>query len=357
MPRPSSTPPTLQAIADRAQVTRATVSMALRDHPLVAARTRARIQALAQAMGYRPNPLVAALMTSIRTRPRPRRAGRFGTTLAWLNTKAAADVWQNRPDLAGFFTGAAARARQFGYNLDSFWVRGPRMSERRLNQILASRGIYGLVLTGSGKPFDEVHLDWSRFACASLFRTLWEPLVNNVCPAYSFNLFLALDHLRRQGYRRIGLVLSRQYDRITHSSIVGRYLADQQEVTPAHKVPLLLVDDAFRSRTPTDGARLLAWFREHRPEVILTRDFAVRDILAEANILAPRDVGLACLSHNPLGADWAGVDERYEIIGSKIVDVVVAQLQRNERGVPEVPTETLVRGRWVPGVTIREPRA
>jgi len=43
----------------------------------------------------------------------------------------------------------------------------------------------------------------------------------------------------------------------------------------------------------------------------------------------------------------AGVDQGYEVIAGHAVDLVVAQLQRNERGLPEAPRAVLFPGRWV----------
>ena len=54
---------TLQLIADRLAVSTATVSLALRDSPLVAEATRIRVRELAREMGYRYNRGAAALRT------------------------------------------------------------------------------------------------------------------------------------------------------------------------------------------------------------------------------------------------------------------------------------------------------
>jgi len=46
-------------------------------------------------------------------------------------------------------------------------------------------------------------------------------------------------------------------------------------------------------------------------------------------------------------SEIAGVNQGYEIIAGHAVDLVVAQLQRNERGLPEAPRALLFPGRWV----------
>ncbi|WP_081721867.1 helix-turn-helix domain-containing protein [Geminisphaera colitermitum] len=58
--------PTPKTIADRAKVSRMTVSRALRNHPSLPRKTCERIQKIATELGCRANPLVSALMAQLR---------------------------------------------------------------------------------------------------------------------------------------------------------------------------------------------------------------------------------------------------------------------------------------------------
>jgi hypothetical protein len=46
------------------------------------------------------------------------------------------------------------------------------------------------------------------------------------------------------------------------------------------------------------------------------------------------------------GLPIAGMDQLYETIGRHAVDSVVAQIHRNERGLPDDPMVALIEGRW-----------
>lgn len=61
-------PVRLADIARKAGVTTATVSLALRRHPSIPERTRARIREIADRLGYRPDPQFAKLMAYMRAR-------------------------------------------------------------------------------------------------------------------------------------------------------------------------------------------------------------------------------------------------------------------------------------------------
>ena len=57
---------TMSTIAERAGVSKNTVSLALRHDPQIPAETRARIEKIARELGYAKNPVVSQLMTELR---------------------------------------------------------------------------------------------------------------------------------------------------------------------------------------------------------------------------------------------------------------------------------------------------
>src|SRR5882757_3648291 len=56
---------TTKSLAAQLDLSHATVSMALRDHPLINKETRKRVQALAQQMNYTPNAIARAMRSSV----------------------------------------------------------------------------------------------------------------------------------------------------------------------------------------------------------------------------------------------------------------------------------------------------
>ncbi len=49
----------------------------------------------------------------------------------------------------------------------------------------------------------------------------------------------------------------------------------------------------------------------------------------------------------------AGLDLQPRTLGARSAELLIAQLQRNETGIPEWPTTTTIPGRWVDGPTLR----
>lgn len=347
----------LSALARAAGVSTATVSRALRNDPRQSPATRQRVQQLARRLGYHPHPMVTALMTQIRSR----RRARFRGTLALIDPWPVRQGWDPRGMIPLFIDGVRQRAAALGYALDEFWLAQPGMNPERAGRVLRSRGVLGLVV--GPFPFDRVHhtldLDLAPFAVATMGYSLKAPDLHRACINHYASAALALNQLRRRGYERIGFVMTERLAYRANGMLTAGYLTWQQGDPLERRIPLLLLpDDEPESRHQAVFAR---WLRRHRPDAVLCYYTPVLRWLRNLGLRAPDHIGFATLGQDldtagervrgqpsPSGVnlDWRGV-------GTATVDLVVDQINRNERGVPEQPRMTLVPGRWHEGDTLR----
>ena len=49
----------------------------------------------------------------------------------------------------------------------------------------------------------------------------------------------------------------------------------------------------------------------------------------------------------------AGLDLQPRVLGVRAAELLIAQLQRNELGIPEWPSTTTIAARWADGPTVR----
>jgi len=77
----------------------------------------------------------------------------------------------------------------------------------------------------------------------------------------------------------------------------------------------------------------------------------VRDMLREAGYRVPHDIGLAATSVLDGNAD-AGIYQQSEEIGKAAVQLLISLIHHNEHGIPEIPREVLIVGRWQDGSTL-----
>ena len=336
-------PVTMQIIADEAGVSRMAVSLALRNSPKISAKTRERIREIADRLGYRPNPLVSALMTQlrdIRRVPRP-------TTLAFVTNYATADGWRKPGPFVDFFEGAKARAEALGYTLEEWWGAKPGLSPERFSDILFNRNIHGLLIAPLPAGGSTISLDWPRFAMATIAFSLAEPVLHRASNDQYLSIGMAIEQLMRLGYRRIGLALTDDQDVRVQRKWSAGYLVHQHSLPATQRVPALLANGAF-PRAFTE------WYRQHEPDVVLSQEPRCIEYLRDLGMRVPNDVGFAHLALTESDEGFAGINQNSRLVGSSAIDLIDAQLRRNERGLPTAPKTVLSLGRWIAGPTVRD---
>lgn len=336
---------TLVDVAREAGVHKATAARALNRDPRITPETRAAVERAAEKLGYRVNHLLAAWMSS-----RRRRAPVCNGVMAYVTAHPTRHGWRPpQSDLPDFFPGAYERARQAGFALEDFWLREKGMTPARLKQILHTRNIQG-VLIGRMPGTDTTLLeyDWSEFSVVAVGLSLAAPIFDRVREDHFFTASYTTAQCYARGFRRIGLAFNRADDfgRMNDMWVGG--FASEQAKWPSDvcRIPPLIT-------RPFDRGEFLDWFMRHRPDAILVSQAQpVREWLALMGIEAPRDVSLVELRCYDPNAGHTGVYYDPRRTGATAIEMLIGRLHRQERGVPEIPHEILVRGVWVEGQTL-----
>lgn len=329
----------LGRIAEEAGVSRATVSMALRNHPRIPAATRTRVQAIATRLGWKPNPLLAEVMTAIRAGQPP--ADRV--TLAWITGHPRRDGWQREPFFRRCFDGAQTRAAAAGYHLEHFWLGDADRNAQRLGDILMARGITGLVVSPLPKP-ESIPLQWDKFSSVSVAYTLLGPRLHRATDNHCASARLAAACLHAAGRRRIGLALTTDYHQRVNGLWTAGYLLEMQASG--------LVDDTLIHRPDElHEASLLAWVKRARIDAVIGTDPVIATWLRRSGLKVPGQVAYADLNLATTDGTVAGIYQDATSIGACAIDLLAGQLLRHERGLPEKAKTLMIDSRWVNGAT------
>lgn len=341
---------TMSTLAARAGVSKNTVSLALRHDPQIPAPTRARIERLARELGYAKNPVVSQLMVELRKA----HSGEHRRTFALLNANLDAHAFERHPTVPAYVAGCRRRANQQGYSLDEFWLHEPGLFGERLNQILRTRGIRGLLVVGlmnENRLPPRFGVTWQRHATVVTGVRTREPTLSFACVDHHALVLEAMDHARQLGYRRPGLVIEGRIDRLVEGRLRSGFWVGQEALPGSARVPVFLEVEAARS----DPGTFHAWFGEHRPDVLFTLHTVVREWLDAIGARVPRDVGLIQLERRRGCEDWAGMEQHNDLTGEAAVDMLVSALHNDEPGLPAFPRATLIGASWVDGVTVSAP--
>jgi DNA-binding LacI/PurR family transcriptional regulator len=336
--------PTQKDIARKAGVTQATVSLALRNHPSIRPETAALIQSVADKLAYTPDPYLSGL-SSYRSN---KRAPVVNATLAWISNDTDGSSWKSSPVFSAYFAGARERAARLGYRLETHCLRQPGMTPARLERILLTRNISGILLAPQPRSESAIDFPFDNFSTVTFGYTLASPRLHLV----TWHQFRAMETAFRKllslGYRRPGLAQALESDLRSDRNWSAAFLSEQLRLPASQRVPQL-IDAHF------DAASLVAWYHRHKPDVIVTIWSEALGWLREAGISVPGEVGLALLSIPDGDTTFSGLSEQPRIIGAKAVELVVDMIHRSERGIPDMQICMLTEGRWHDGATLRSP--
>lgn len=327
----------MAVLAKELGLSEATISRALRSDPRIGAATRERVAETARRLGYRPNPLVSALMAVRRKRSG---AGEVGT-LALITDYHGKDGWRTKDVCRWEHDGICRRADEMGYRVEEFAMRDFDYEGSRIAKTLAARGIRGVLLgfTRDRKAFSDFPI--GAFSIAGLSTYFREMPVNRANFHGFFNVRLALDEIRKLGFRRTGLVVPELNNRVSGHLWSGAALDWQHRLPAAERCePLVAPPDHEESE-------FAAWMKKEKPDSLLVYKLPARSWLAKQGLRVPTDIHLSYLYRTRAEMDeWPGIDGNLQMVGAAAFDLVIEGMHTNRMGAPAHPKEVLIKGEW-----------
>lgn len=321
-----------------------TVSLALRRNPRISLAVRQKIQALARRVGYQPDPEVSRFMTYLRSaKPHQR-----GAVIGFLHCLAEKSPWRYDVRFAKFHASAAKRCEELGYRLEEYWVSEPGMTPRRLDGILRTRGIEGVLLTPLFQGGKYAALDFSNLAVVAIGYSVLKPKVNRVSANHFHATSLALSKIQQHGYKKPGLYILDDVDTIYGHQIVAAFRYHEFRFTKGQRLWPSLI-----SRTMSEQ-EFISWVESSRPDVVLGPGAEPLTWLKNAGWSVPGKIGYVNLSWMESDPECAGIALNYEGVAASAVDLLVTHINHRQRGIPGSPFSVQIEGSWVEGRSIRQ---
>jgi len=334
--------PTIRSLAESLGVSRTTVSDALRNQPRVSAETRDLIQQAARAAGYRFNPLASSVLSQVRRT----RLGTFQGVLAAIGQEEPARVPFPGAYWRDLLQGATERGLELGFKLEHFVVGRDRLTVPRLDTILRSRGIRGVLIMPAWEQPDFRLLNWPTLTGVYADYLMESPGLHSVCPDHPRGMELAMSRLHALGFRRPGLVLLQQESVRLHDRWLAAFLAFRHRHPEMSALPPLIVP----AMNAEDFKR---WFKQHQPDVVVGHRAEMIGWMEDCGARVPTTHGFCCLNLGLNAQPCAGLDQRPYHVGVRAIELVISQIHQNTYGTPELPSNTTVPMRWVDGPTLR----
>jgi DNA-binding LacI/PurR family transcriptional regulator len=336
---------TLSDIAKRAEVSVATVSLALRGKP-VRRSTAERVRKIAEAMGYRPNPLLASLATK-----RFRSAkSTDGMPLAIFDFPSRVDSLGGRHPYRPLDDMIVSEARELGYAPKIHNLLNTSKT-RSLFHELYHQMVQGVIISGSmdmstfGRDFD-----WSHFSVVACARYHASLPFHTVRPNIFKSVKMAFHELRSLGYERIGFAMGRhdqamEDDEARH----GAAIAMEYSYLPKRS-RLPVYSGSFKEEAP-----FIQWVKRCRPDAVIGFNALNYWHLRDNGYRIPEDIGFASM-HLDAGEELifcSGLDQNEGGIARQSVLLLDQFIRNKERGMPSNPMDILISSSWRDGKTLR----
>jgi LacI family transcriptional regulator len=277
---------TIKDIAQRLKLSVSTVSRALRGNSEIKPETRRLVKELAAQLNYSPNPIALSL--------KEKKSRIIGVVVPEIaNTFCAATI-------AGIEDIAYSR----GYHVMTFQSHERYEREVSNVRLLASRRIDGLIISISNTTREYGHLEEiieKRIPLVMFDRVCEDIHTHKVMVNDYQGAFDAVQHLAREGFRRIAhITLS------PHLSITQHRLKGYQDALRQHGLPLRdewVVYCDFDSTGIENAIRQLFALSDKPDALFVSAErlaMGCLKMLREMGLRIPEDVGLAGFSDNQL---------------------------------------------------------
>lgn len=330
--------PNQRDIARLTGLSQGTVSLALRDSPLIAEKTKEEVHLAAQKLGYAPNPMVNALMAHVRQSGPIKSEG----CLAVLVDFASKEEW------FGFheayreqYDAIVKRAALRGYRTECFFLRAPKMSSEQIDRILYNRGIPGIILASPRKDeLGPLKFNWERYAWIKSGYAWPNVPIDSVTANYRQHVELTFHSLRNAGFHRIGYCIHESMlERANCNWLVGHIIA-QRRLPETERIPLFISNEG-----PNHRKKFHQWLEKQKPEIIVGGQLECEWLNSlKQHTFKPK-------FHTRYYRRWlpksAGVKENEQAIGESLADLLIEQIIHNKRGLPELPRQTVISGSWI----------
>ena len=332
---------TISDVAEAVGLHKSTVSLALRNDPRVAGKTRERIMRAVAELGYVPDAHLSNLMGYLRKISSEQAAKH--EVVAYLSTEPSPESDIHRVQFfRKFREGAHGELDRLGYRMESFKLGDYAFNEKRLVSVLRSRNIQGIIVSPPVGLDDLGDFNWEGFAAITLGYRLARPPIHRVSSDQMEAMSMALHHMAENGYKKIVFAYHKGRDR--HSkrrwsiTLVGsnRLYPTVEETIPYAGEP----DEEFAEFFKNRGADGL---------ISMGPDYPER--LTASGLHLPRDFGCLLLSADSGPPPYAGVDQQPAYLGRLAAQQVAGMLSRHELGLPAVPYTLQVPPQWHHGST------
>jgi DNA-binding LacI/PurR family transcriptional regulator len=299
------------------------------------------VKAAAEQLGYVPDPGVAAL-----ARRRGGKGNRY--PLVWL--------WERTSEPHGndleLIMAVRAQAEARGYTLEVISIPNLGGAEAS-GRVLEARGVRGCFVSSLNDAAVVTEFPWDRFSVVSFLQENFELPFDTVRPDLFYLMFNAWERARLSGAQRIGVVIPSSIIARENELLLSACAYFQKDVVDGGLPPLILQPDASIAVSHYT-MKTVAWFEQHRPQVVIGKTEGSYWALREAGWKCPQDFQYMTLRRTDGRGLVAGFDWELPVLAEALMARMHSLVSLGVRGRRATPGTWMSKGSWCAGASMSE---
>ena len=244
---------------------------------------------------------------------------------------------------------ARERAESYGLAFESIRYRDGETRPERINQILETRGIQGVIVNVAYEDPVELDLNWDRLVAVTLGGRLKSPKnlmqVYTDIPRYTRMVCRELD---ARNYQRIGFAVNPISIEVFSGFLLSSVLLYQFGLPEDRKVPVF-----FKRYEEFTKESFLEWVEKNKPDAVVSYLAEAHGWLVEAGYRVPEDIGFVFTNSLEPNSFFSGLNMDRALLAESAVDVIVQGLLGGRFGLSESAGRYMIPAKWNEGKTVR----
>lgn len=330
--------PSIVDVARTAGVSKSTVSLAMRNSPLLAEKTLKAVQKVARRLGYRPNMLFSVMGSGNRLK----RKGPDRLPIAYLH-----DSPPGTKEI-GDFRFLPGIALDYGFSIDPFNLNDFKTA-LEVEKTLFHRG-YSAVIVGriTNRKSIAYDLELADFTVISNTNTLWKENFHRVSGDVFKAVQLAWDKCIEAGFRRIGAAVCRHAPPVPDDDMRLGAVLERQSHHAAKQVAI----KPFLGE-PGDMEGFASWVRKERPDAVvgfhIGHYYRLKEDFGSG---VPAFAGLIIQPGDEWSSSVSGVLYQEREVAEVSISLLDQEIRKRIHGIPEHVMRINLAPRWHEGETL-----
>lgn len=328
---------TIRELAHISGLSKTTVADALRNDPKVSSKTRRRVKTLAAEHGYLPSPQINQFMQGVRAGKLRKRQ----FSLAYLSSRGLPRNGSTYPYEQQIINGAMAEAESLGYCFTL--IDCNQYSASRLETVLLSRGVRGVLLGPAEEPHAELNLNWSRFAVVRSGYSFDYPDSDLIAPDIFQAVEYAIDQAVTMGYARVIVGINAKTD----ERVGRRWLSAATTQSALRKNNQIVI---VRGELDYVIDQLILQTQNSESTVVIGH-LEMLTRLEKAGKRFPQDMGFISFDHSECPQHCTAIVQPFRECGRRTITQLSMLVEHSQWGLPEIPARFTLKCGWREGAT------